>query len=133
VTSITDLVSQFKTGDHKAIARAISLVENQSAGASEILEALSPNLHIPIVGITGAPGAGKSSLVNALAKFWTEQDLKIAIVAVDPASPFNLGSLLGDRVRMGELFTHPNVFIRSLSSRGSLGYRNYRYTSKFGF
>lgn len=119
--STSDLILCLKAGDHKAIARAISIVENRVPGYESILESLDPHFEIPVVGFTGAPGAGKSSLVNALAALWLEQGLKIAIVAVDPASPFNLGSLLGDRVRMSGLFNHPNVFIRSLSTRGSLG------------
>jgi LAO/AO transport system kinase len=76
---------------------------------------------IPVVGITGPPGAGKSSIVNELAQFWLGQNLKVAVIAVDPSSPFNFGALLGDRLRMAGLFTHPGLFIRSLSSRGSLG------------
>ncbi|MEN9312827.1 MAG: methylmalonyl Co-A mutase-associated GTPase MeaB, partial [Bacteroidota bacterium] len=85
----------------------------------ELLEQLHGTT--PIIGITGPPGAGKSSLVNALALHWSAQNLKTAIVAVDPSSPFNLGSLLGDRLRMPGLFLDPKVYIRSVSARGSLG------------
>lgn len=106
-------------GNEKAIARAISWVENNHPEAQELLMQLSGNAEV--IGITGPPGAGKSSLVNALAKFWSAQNLRIAIVAVDPSSVFNFGSLLGDRLRMQSLFLMPNIFIRSLSSRGSLG------------
>ncbi|MFN5172516.1 MAG: methylmalonyl Co-A mutase-associated GTPase MeaB, partial [Bacteroidota bacterium] len=94
-------------------------VENQHPGALELLEQLQGRT--PIIGITGPPGAGKSSLVNALALHWSAQNLRTAIVAVDPSSPFNLGSLLGDRLRMPGLFLDPKVYIRSVSARGSLG------------
>jgi LAO/AO transport system kinase len=114
------LSQQVKSGETAAIARAISLVENNISGCSQLLESLQ--LHpIPVVGITGPPGAGKSSIVNELAQFWLGQNLKVAVIAVDPSSPFNFGALLGDRLRMAGLFTHPGLFIRSLSSRGSLG------------
>jgi len=106
-------------GNEKAIARAITWVENNHPQAQNLLKKLSGKSDV--IGITGPPGAGKSSLVNALAKYWSSQNLKIAIVAVDPSSVFNYGSLLGDRLRMQSLFLMPNVFIRSLSSRGSLG------------
>ena len=106
-------------GNERAIARAISWVENQHPQSMELLEQLEGNC--PIVGVTGPPGAGKSSLVNALVLHWSSNGLKTAIVAVDPSSPFNLGSLLGDRLRMPGLFLDPKVFIRSLSARGSLG------------
>lgn len=107
------------SGNVKAIARAISWVENNHPESIQLLTQL--NGISEVIGITGPPGAGKSSLVNALAKFWSSQNLRIAIVAVDPSSVFNFGSLLGDRLRMQALFLLPNVFIRSLSSRGSLG------------
>lgn len=119
--SVSELIAKLKSGDAKAIARAISLVENQTEGYQLILESLDTTLAVPIVGFTGPPGAGKSSLVNALVSLWAAAGLKVAVIAVDPASPFNFGSLLGDRLRMAGLFTHPNVFIRSLSTRGSLG------------
>lgn len=107
------------SGHERAIARAISWVENQHPRALALLEQLSGNT--PVIGVTGPPGAGKSSLVNALVLHWSSQNLRTAIVAIDPSSPFNLGSLLGDRLRMPGLFLDPKVYIRSLSARGSLG------------
>ena len=107
------------SGHERAIARAISWVENQHPSSLELLENLSGNT--PVIGVTGPPGAGKSSLVNALVLHWSKLNLRTAIVAVDPSSPFNLGSLLGDRLRMPGLFLDPKVYIRSLSARGSLG------------
>lgn len=108
-----------RNGHEKAIARAISWVENQHPNSQELLVNLNGNA--AVIGITGPPGAGKSSLVNALVLHWSSMGKKTAIVAVDPSSPLNLGSLLGDRLRMPGLFLHENVFIRSVSSRGSLG------------
>ena len=117
--SIIPTPENLALGHERAIARAISWVENQHPGALELLEQLQGRT--PILGITGPPGAGKSSLVNALALHWSAQNLRTAIVAVDPSSPFNLGSLLGDRLRMPGLFLDPKVYIRSVSARGSLG------------
>lgn len=117
--SIIPTPENLALGHERAIARAISWVENQHPGALELLEHLQGRT--PIIGITGPPGAGKSSLVNALALHWSAQNLRTAIVAVDPSSPFNLGSLLGDRLRMPGLFLDPKVYIRSVSARGSLG------------
>ncbi len=103
------------------LARAISLVENSSPGSREILHALGHRPDVPVIGITGSPGAGKSSLVNALIGHYTSEGKRVAVIAVDPTSPFNFGSLLGDRVRMAEHFNNPNVYIRSMATRGSLG------------
>lgn len=103
------------------MARCISLVENESAGYDDLLRQLHFAKSTPIIGITGPPGAGKSTLIGALAGHITSLGKTLAIIAVDPSSPFNKGSLMGDRLRMSEHFLHPNVFIRSMASRGSLG------------
>jgi GTPase len=121
------LSKDLTTADNKSLARIISIIENESQGYEEILHSVKPDETIPVVGITGAPGAGKSSLINALLKELTANEKKylkgrgIAVLAVDPSSPFSHGALLGDRLRMSEHFNHPKVFIRSLATRGSLG------------
>ncbi|MEO9021053.1 MAG: methylmalonyl Co-A mutase-associated GTPase MeaB [Ginsengibacter sp.] len=104
----------------RTLARTISLVENESEGYEELLMQLKPS-SAKIIGITGAPGAGKSSLVDALIGEMTRDRKKVGVLCVDPSSPFNKGALLGDRIRMSEWYTHPDVFIRSLASKGSLG------------
>ena len=114
------LKNKLEKGDHKSLARAISLVENEAAGYDDFLRSLCP-ANTPVIGITGPPGAGKSTLTDALIKQLTADGKNIAVLCVDPSSPFNLGSLLGDRIRMTQWYDHPNVFIRSLATRGSLG------------
>lgn len=107
-------------GNTKALARCISLVENNYAGYEALLQQL-PSNDTPIIGITGPPGAGKSTLVDALIGHWVALGKKIGVLCIDPSSPFHLGALLGDRIRMNKWYTHPQVFIRSLASRGALG------------
>jgi LAO/AO transport system kinase len=106
--------------DFKTLARTISVVENEAEGFESVLQHLHPN-DIPVVGFTGPPGAGKSTLLNAVVSVLLEEGKKIGLVLVDPSSPFNLGAVLGDRLRMSTHFNNPHLFIRSVASRGSLG------------
>jgi LAO/AO transport system kinase len=115
-----DQINQFKKGDFKALARTISLVENEVKGYENILKNLQSS-SAKIIGITGAPGSGKSSLADALIGEMINDKKKVGVLCVDPSSPFNKGALLGDRIRMSEWYNDPNVFIRSLASKGSLG------------
>ncbi len=116
----TKLAAQIPQGHIKSLARAITLVENEWDGYEHFLQSLPPS-QVPVIGITGPPGAGKSTLTDALIGELTRRGKKVAVLCVDPSSPFNLGALLGDRIRMSEWYDHPSVFIRSLASRGSLG------------
>lgn len=106
--------------DFKSLARSISLVENEVFGYEEFLQTL-PGSNALILGITGPPGAGKSTLTDALIGAYVNDGKKVAVLCIDPSSPFNLGALLGDRIRMSDWYNHPRVFIRSMATRGSMG------------
>jgi len=126
MTRVNELVTQMRSGDVRALARAISLIENAAPDAVEVLSACFPYtgkaLHI---GVTGAPGAGKSTLVDRLARAWRGKGSKVGVIAVDPTSPFTGGALLGDRIRMQERLDSNNggdsLYVRSMATRGSLG------------
>jgi LAO/AO transport system kinase len=120
--SIPTLVADLLAGSRRALARVITLVENRAPGAAEALALLYPHTgRAYLVGITGAPGTGKSTVVNALTRTLRARGRTVGIVAVDPTSPFSGGALLGDRIRMGDLAGDKGVFIRSMATRGSLG------------
>ena len=112
--------NEIDKGNINALARCISFIENEVPGYEELLTSL-PASATPVIGITGPPGAGKSTLTDALIGLIVQQQKKVAVVCIDPSSPFNMGALLGDRIRMSQWYNNPNVFIRSLATRGSLG------------
>ena len=115
------ILNEIKAGNYKVLARVLTLIENDIKPSDSILRDLDSKIDIPVLGITGPPGAGKSTLVNAITNHFSAANKRIAILAIDPTSPFNFGSLLGDRIRMANQFNNPNVFIRSLATRGALG------------
>lgn len=119
--SQASVLEKLRAGDMRTIARAISLVENEGPGYEELLEAAGAVHRRPIIGITGPPGAGKSTLVDGLIGTLVEKGKRAAVLCVDPSSPFHMGALLGDRIRLSRWYNHPDVFIRSLASRGSMG------------
>lgn len=121
MAAINNILSNLSCNNLKTVARALTIVENDLQGAADLLKNLQFNKEVPIIGITGPPGAGKSTLVNAIINKLTNEGKKIAVLAIDPTSPFNFGSLLGDRIRMTAHFNNPDIFIRSLATRGSLG------------
>lgn len=111
-----------RQGDRRALARAITCIENGEPAARELLAALYPyGGRAHVIGVTGAPGTGKSTLVNALARAYRRRGLTVGILAVDPSSPFSGGAILGDRLRMRDLAGDPGTFIRSMATRGSMG------------
>ena len=115
-------ISRLRSGEPLALARAISAVENRAPGWSELLKALFPHTgKARIIGLTGAPGSGKSTLVDQLAKHYRKEKQKVGIIAVDPTSPYTGGAILGDRIRMQDHHADPGIYIRSMATRGSLG------------
>ncbi|WP_288072865.1 methylmalonyl Co-A mutase-associated GTPase MeaB [Hydrotalea sp.] len=116
-----NLRKDIQSGDIKALARALSLIENETPGYLSFMQSLQLQHNARVIGITGPPGAGKSTLTDALIGALVALERKVAVLCVDPSSPFHLGALLGDRIRMNQWYAHPQVYIRSLASRGNLG------------
>ncbi len=122
MTDLEKLAADVTAGNYRALAKAISLVERGDPGSERLLATLYASTgDARIVGVTGSPGSGKSTLVSAMAKHYRRQDKRVGIVAVDPTSPFTGGAILGDRIRMADLYTDRGVFIRSMATRGFLG------------
>jgi LAO/AO transport system kinase len=120
--SIPSLVDEIRSGNPRALARAITAVENRVPQSAELLKALFPHTgRARVVGLTGSPGAGKSTLVDQLAREYRKEDKTVGIIAVDPTSPYTGGAILGDRIRMGSHYADPGIYIRSMATRGSLG------------
>ncbi len=118
--AVTDIAKGVAEGNFLLLAKTISQIENKVEGVGVYLTKLVPKA-IPIIGITGPPGAGKSTLIAGLVGEWIAAGKKVAVLSVDPSSPFHKGAILGDRIRMKDWYLHPQVFIRSLASRGHLG------------
>jgi LAO/AO transport system kinase len=120
--STSELIQKVLEGQPRAVARAITRIENQTDEAADIMKAVFPSTgNAMVIGITGSPGAGKSSLVDKLALLYKDKGERVGIVCIDPSSPFSGGAILGDRIRMSALGTDKNIFIRSMATRGNLG------------
>src|ERR1700738_5280809 len=116
------LAQRLLDGDKRALARAITLVENDDPAGWELVKEVYPHTgQAAVIGFTGPPGVGKSTLLGALTKLERERDQSVAVLSVDPSSPFTKGALLGDRIRLADHFLDPGVFIRSMANRGALG------------
>ncbi len=121
-SDLSELVRKSRSGDRRALARAISAVEDGSPDGSVIVEGFSPySRKVPRIGVTGAPGVGKSTLLSSLISHIRKTGLMVAVIAVDPSSPFSGGAILGDRIRMQEHIGDPGVYVRSMAGRGHLG------------
>jgi len=121
-TDEPELVQELLAGKHRALARAITKIENRTPGYRDVVSALYPHTgNADVIGITGSPGSGKSTLVDKMAKTYRDRGLTVGVIAVDPSSPFTGGAVLGDRIRMASTATDMDVFFRSMSARGSLG------------
>ncbi len=119
---LTDLFEPLRRGEQRALGRAISWMENGHPGARDLMARLWPHLgRASVIGITGSPGAGKSTLTDQVARTLRAQGQRVGILAVDPTSPFSGGAILGDRIRMGRCAADPGIFIRSMATRGALG------------
>ena len=117
-----ELVARAHTGDPRALARLVSLIEDSSPRLRSVMKELAPLAgHARVIGLTGSPGAGKSTVTSALVSAYRRQGLRVGVLAIDPTSPFTGGALLGDRIRMQDHATDRDVFIRSMASRGHLG------------
>lgn len=117
-----DLVAGIQNQEVRAIARAMSMIERRDPGAQALMEALAPNMgKAHVIGITGSPGSGKSTLTDQLIAHYRRQGKRVGVIAVDPSSPFTGGAILGDRIRMQKRTTDPGVYIRSMGTRGNLG------------
>ncbi len=122
IASAESFLAQARAGDKRSVARLLTIVENDEPGSADILRSLYPETgRARVVGVTGPPGGGKSTLVSRLAAFYGATYPRVAIVAVDPSSPFTGGAILGDRIRMRDRFLEEGVFIRSMASRGHAG------------
>jgi LAO/AO transport system kinase len=119
---IQSVVEQLRAGNPRALARAITAVENRTPESAELLKTLFPHTgQARVIGLTGSPGAGKSTLVDQLAREYRKVGKTVGIIAVDPTSPYTGGAILGDRIRMGSHYADPGIYIRSMATRGSLG------------
>ena len=122
MANLESLVESVLAGRYRALAQAVSLVEREDPAVERLLAAIYPKTgQARVVGVTGSPGAGKSTLVASLAKYYRKQNKRVGIIAVDPTSPFSGGAILGDRIRMADLYTDRGVFIRSMATRGFMG------------